>query len=153
MSFEGASTPNGNPNFAAKDYMPTTGFIKDSLIRVEETFPFQQHNADAVRLDDENKSYQPYAGKRAEIPLVKGVAEVEERQYEDGVESVYVYMDYASSRQDGRLVLEMCDTGRVTVKLFTPDLNSEIPVEPQDEVIKIMYCSQKLNEAAGLASQ
>lgn len=150
--FEGF--PN-NPNFTSKEYVALApGLIGFALQRVEQTFPFIEINDSAIQLRNDTNNYQPYAGLHADVPMPGDKnAAVETRKYADETESVHIFMDYADRDTRGRLAVEIYDDGTQAIRLIDTESSKEIVVSPQDEPIKLMYCAQKLNESASLASQ
>lgn len=143
-----------SPELASREYIPRTGLIYDALVEVErhESFCGIEDKAQPLRRDIPR--YQDYSGAQARIPLYRGgEATIETRSYEDGIDSVFIHMDYKERDREGWLAVEFYDDGTQAVRLIGKETQEEISLEPSEETGKLFGCAQRLHETIANTDQ
>lgn len=145
-----------SPRLASREYIPRTGLIYDALVEVEnhESLLWEEIEDKAQPLRRDIPRYQDYSGTRARLPLYRGgEAIIETRSYEDGINSVFIHMDYREWNTAGWLAVEFYDDGAQAVRLSGKESRQEIPLEPSEETGKLFSCAHRLHETVTNADQ
>lgn len=145
------------PGLASREYIPRTGLIYDALVEVEnhESLLWEEIEDKAQPLREDAPRYQDYSGVRARLSLYRGGEAIIETRfyYEDGINSVFIHMDYRERNTAGWLAVEFYDDGAQAVRLSGKESRQEIPLEPSEETGKLFGCAHRLHETVANAGQ